>query len=102
MTKSAPGGVTAGLLLYISRQASNAWRYVVEQTLFALLGWAPTVVGIGLRGLAYRLILHMDGLAAIESQVRLRFADQIHLGRGVYLDQGVYLHQPDPRPAVRG
>ncbi len=34
----------------------------------------------------------MKGLAAIENGVRLRFADQIHLGRNVYLDQGVYLH----------
>jgi acetyltransferase-like isoleucine patch superfamily enzyme len=49
-------------------------------------------VGIGLRGLLYRLLLRMDGLVAIENGVRLRFADQIHLGRGVYLDQGAYLH----------
>ena len=45
-----------------------------------------------LRGLLYRLILRMDGIAAIENGVRLRFADQIRLGRNVYLDQGVYLH----------
>jgi acetyltransferase-like isoleucine patch superfamily enzyme len=34
----------------------------------------------------------MEGVAAIEGGVRLRFADQITLGRGVYLDHGVYLH----------
>jgi acetyltransferase-like isoleucine patch superfamily enzyme len=34
----------------------------------------------------------MDGMAAIENRVRLRFADHIRLGRNVYLDQGVYLH----------
>lgn len=34
----------------------------------------------------------MDGLAAIENNVRIRFARNIHLGREVYLDQGVYLH----------
>jgi len=34
----------------------------------------------------------MHGLAAIENGVRLRFADHITLGQGVYLDQGVYLH----------
>jgi acetyltransferase-like isoleucine patch superfamily enzyme len=49
-------------------------------------------VGIGLRALLYRLILHMDGVAAIENGVRLRFASHIRLGRGVYLDNGVYLH----------
>jgi len=45
-----------------------------------------------LRGVFYRLILNMDGWAAIENNVRLRFADQIRLGNGVYLDQGTYLH----------
>ena len=50
------------------------------------------MVGIGLRGLLYKLMLHSEGLAAIENQVRLRFADHIHLEAGVYLDQGVYLH----------
>jgi len=34
----------------------------------------------------------MDGFAAIEAQVRLRFASHIRLGDGCYLDQGVYLH----------
>jgi len=84
--------VLANIKLYLSRQASGLGRYLLEQLLFLLLGWVPTVVGIALRGVFYRLILRMDGLAAIENGVRLRFADQIHLGRGVYLDQGVYLH----------
>jgi acetyltransferase-like isoleucine patch superfamily enzyme len=34
----------------------------------------------------------MDGLAAIESSVRLRFANYIRLSHGVYLDSGTYLH----------
>jgi acetyltransferase-like isoleucine patch superfamily enzyme len=78
--------------LYLSRQASSLWRYVLEQSLYFLVGWVPTILGIGLRGLLYRLILHMDGLAAIENGVRLRFADHIRLGHGAYLDQGAYLH----------
>lgn len=60
--------------------------------LYAVAGWVPTVVGIGLRALLYRLILRMDGVVAIESGVRLRFADRIRLAAGVYIDQGVYLH----------
>jgi len=78
--------------LYLDRQASSIFRYILEQTLYGLFGWIPTIVGVGIRGLFYRLILHMDGLAAIESRVRLRFADHIKLGHGVYLDEGVYLH----------
>jgi acetyltransferase-like isoleucine patch superfamily enzyme len=78
--------------LYMGRQASSLGRYVLEQTLFFLIGWIPTVIGIGIRGILYRLILRMDGLAAIENGVRLRFANYIKLGRGAYIDQGAYLH----------
>jgi len=81
-----------GIRLYLSRQAASLPRYLLEQTLFALVGWVPTLLGIGLRALLYRLILKMDGLVAIEAGVRLRFASHIRLGRGVYLDEGVYIH----------
>jgi acetyltransferase-like isoleucine patch superfamily enzyme len=91
-SNSKQPGLTAGLRLYTSRQASRPSRYILEQLVYALAGWAPSVVGIGLRAMLYRLILHMDGIAAIENGVRLRFADHIHLGRNVYLDHGVYLH----------
>lgn len=87
-----PDGALGGFRLYLSRQASSLPRYLWEQSIQALFSWIPTVLGIALRGLAYRLILHMDGLAAIESNVRLRFCSHIHLGRGAYLDEGVYLH----------
>lgn len=81
-----------GLTLYLSRQASGPARYLLEQLVMALVGWIPTVAGIGLRAGLYRLILRMDGIAAIENGVRLRFAQHIRLGRNVYLDQGTYLH----------
>jgi acetyltransferase-like isoleucine patch superfamily enzyme len=78
--------------IYLDRQASSILRYFYEQTFYCLFGWIPTILGIGLRGLFYRLILRMEGLAAIENNVRIRFADNITLGSGVYLDQGSYLH----------
>ena len=81
-----------GLKLYINRQASSIWRYFWEQFIFALFGWEPTIIGIAIRGVIYRLILKMDGWAAIENKVRLRFANNIHLHNGVYLDQNTYLH----------
>ncbi len=80
------------LKLYISRQASSTGHYILEQSLFLIFGWIPTIVGIWLRGIAYRLILHKNGWSAIENRVRLRFADNIKLGNGVYLDVGAYLH----------
>lgn len=81
-----------GIRLYLSRQASSLPRYLLEQLLYFLVGWVPTVLGIALRGVLYRLILQMEGLAAIEKNVRLRFANHIHLGHGAYLDENVYLH----------
>ncbi|HLF01758.1 MAG TPA: acyltransferase [Anaerolineales bacterium] len=80
------------LRLYLNRQSANLGRYILEQALFLGIGWIPTLVGLGVRGLLYRLILRMDGWVAIESGVRLRFASHIRLGHGVYLDQGAYLH----------
>jgi acetyltransferase-like isoleucine patch superfamily enzyme len=84
--------VSKQVKLYLDRQAANPGRYILEQTLFALVGWMPTIVGIALRAVLYRLIMQMDGPAAIEEKVRIRFASNIRLGSGVYLDHGVYLH----------
>ena len=91
---SNPNGRSAGsgLRLYLSRQASSLGRYLLEQTVYLLFGWIPTVVGIGIRSVVYRPITSMDGWAAIENGVRLRFADNIRLGHGVYLDERTYLH----------
>ncbi len=80
------------LRLYMSRQATSMGRYVWEQVLQTLIGWVPSIIGIGARGIAYRSIMKMDGMAAIEDGVRIRFADNVRLGRGAYLDHGVYLH----------
>ncbi len=86
MTMPAP------LRLYLGRQASSPARYVWEQIVQALVGWVPSILGIGLRAVLYRGILHADGVAAIEDGVRIRFAGNVCLGRGAYLDHGVYLH----------
>jgi len=80
------------LSLYLQRQATSLGRYILEQTLFLLLGWIPGLPGIALRGIFYRLVMDMRGWCAIENGVRLRFANLIRLGHGSYLDQGVYLH----------
>lgn len=82
----------SAIKLYLSRQASSVIRYFYEQFFLVLFGWIPTVIGIAVRGIVYRLILKMNGSAAIENGVRLRYTDHIKLGHGVYLDQGSYLH----------
>ncbi len=78
--------------LYISRQAASPIRYVGEQLLQALVGGIPSILGVGLRAVMYRAMMHFDGMAAIEDGVRIRFANNVQLGRGAYLDHGVYLH----------
>lgn len=77
---------------YVEGHSSGWGRYLFEQLVFALLGWIPGFIGVGLRGLVYRLILKCEGFAAIESGVRLAQPGNITLHSGVYLDHGVYLH----------
>jgi len=60
--------------LYLSRQATSLPRYVWEQAILSLFGWVPTIVGIGLRAVVYKLIMKTKGLVAIENGVRIRFA----------------------------
>jgi acetyltransferase-like isoleucine patch superfamily enzyme len=81
-----------GLRLYLSRQASGLGRYALEQTVLFLFGWIPSILGLGVRSMVYRAIMQMNGWAAIERNVRLRFADNIRLEYGVYVDENVYMH----------
>jgi acetyltransferase-like isoleucine patch superfamily enzyme len=78
--------------LFLRRQASNPVRYFFEQLFLAVFGWIPGLPGIVVRALAYKPILHLKGLAAIESGVRIRFAGNITLDAGAYIDSAVYLH----------
>jgi acetyltransferase-like isoleucine patch superfamily enzyme len=87
----SPNGLQLACV-YLRRQADNPLRYCLEQLVQWSADWVPTLAGIGLRAVFYRLILSMQGAAAIERGVRLCFANHISLGRGSYLDQGVYIH----------
>jgi acetyltransferase-like isoleucine patch superfamily enzyme len=80
------------LAFYIQGQAAGIGEYVLQGLVTTLFGWVPGLPGIAMRALFYRLIMRLDGIAAIESGVRIRHARNIRLGQGVYLDQGVYLH----------
>jgi acetyltransferase-like isoleucine patch superfamily enzyme len=80
------------LRYYLEGQSTGVGRYILEQTLFFFLRNVPSLVGIGMRALAYRLLLRSDGFPVVEDHVRLAQAANIHLGHHVYLDHGVYLH----------
>ncbi len=85
-------GARSQLSYYLRGQSTSLRRYALEQTLFALLGGLPGIIGIGLRGVAYKMILKSQGIPAIEYGVRLAQPANIRLGRGVFIDHGVYLH----------
>lgn len=85
-------GLRAHLVYYIRGQAVGLGDYLWQGLVTTLCGGLPGLLGLAVRALAYRLILQAEGLPAIERRVRLRHMRHIRLGRGVYLDEGVYLH----------
>jgi acetyltransferase-like isoleucine patch superfamily enzyme len=80
------------LTVYIQNQAGSLAEYLIQELVLSLASWIPSLPGIVLRNLLYRLIMRLDGVVAIENGARLRFTRNIHLHKGVYLDYGVYLH----------
>jgi acetyltransferase-like isoleucine patch superfamily enzyme len=79
------------LATYVGTRASSLPRYVWDGLVLSLCGWMPGLPGVALRALAYRLILRVRGLPAIESGVRLRRPEDIALGDGVFIESGVLL-----------
>jgi acetyltransferase-like isoleucine patch superfamily enzyme len=77
---------------YLRQRSRSPYHYVMGELLQALLAWIPGIVGIGLRGVAYKAFLRSSGLPAIEDHVRLVRPEDITLGAKVYLDHGVYMH----------
>ena len=80
------------LRLYWSATSGGFFYYLVEEWLSVICGWIPTLAGIGLRAVFYRLLIRGSGWFAAESGARLRGMRFIRLDDGVYLDRGVYLH----------
>jgi acetyltransferase-like isoleucine patch superfamily enzyme len=77
---------------YLRNKVSSPWHYVAGETLQGLIGWVPGIIGVGLRAVAYKSFLRSSGLPAIEDHVRINRSEDISLGKGVYIDHGVYLH----------
>lgn len=80
------------LRYYLKSQSTSLPRYILEQAVMSLLGGLPSLIGVGLRGMAYKALLKADGIPIIEHNVRLLCPANIHLGKKVYLDSQVYLH----------
>lgn len=80
------------LRFYLRSKTSSPWHYIAGELLQGLFGWMPSVAGVGLRAVTYKLVLSADGLPAIEDHVRICRIEDVRVGRNVYLDHGVYLH----------
>lgn len=85
-------GIGAGLRYYLQGHASSPGRFLLQEIVLALFGWIPSLPGLAIRTLAYKLIMRIDGYAAVERGVRLAYTENVRLGRGAFLDHGVYLH----------
>ena len=73
-------------------ESTSIFRYCFEQTIFTLFAWVPSLIGIVLRSLIYRILIKINGQVIIQSGVIIKRARDITLHNGVYLDHGVYLH----------
>lgn len=80
------------LRIYLRSKTSSPWHYAWGESLQAAVGWMPSIVGIAVRGIAYKLFLKSEGIPAIEDHVRFSRAEDIAFGRGVFIDHGSYLH----------
>ncbi len=73
-------------------ESTSFFRYLLEQLIFTLFEWFPTLIGILFRSLFYKLLIDMKGYVIIQSGVRIKRAKDVTLHNGVYLDHRVYLH----------
>jgi acetyltransferase-like isoleucine patch superfamily enzyme len=85
-------GLVDNLNLYFYVNSSSVLRYCVEQIIFLFLSWIPSMVGIALRAIVYKLIINSKGLAVIEEGVCFKRPKDIHLQSGVYIGQGCHIY----------
>lgn len=77
---------------FIKVESTSISSYIIEQIIFGLFAWVPSLVGIILRSIIYRMFIKSDGIFFIQSGTILKQVRNIYLHDGVYLDHGVYLH----------
>lgn len=80
---------------FIAIKSTSPARFLVEQLLFLFFQPIPTVLGLTLRAIVYRLLLKHRGLFAIEEDVVLCHSRNIALGTNAYVGRGSYLGASD-------
>jgi len=90
------GGLSSSLIRkFIETKSTSVPRFAVEQLFFLFLQPIPSVVGVVLRAAAYRLLLRAEATMAIEEDVAICHAQNLRLGKGVYIGRGSTLGASD-------
>lgn len=79
--------------LYIHSNASNLYRFLMEQSLTAMVGWIPTPLGTMIRAVGYKLLLprHSHTLYT-ETNVDIKYFNKIWCGKSVFIDRNCRIH----------
>jgi acetyltransferase-like isoleucine patch superfamily enzyme len=80
------------LRLFFHVESTSITSYFFEQIVMLLCGWIPTLLGITIRMIIYRLIMKISGIVVIQSGVIIKQPRHIYLKQGSYIDHSVYLH----------
>lgn len=80
---------------FIRAKSTSVPRYFLEQALYLALQMIPTVVGLCLRSLAYRLLFTSDGPFGLEENVSITHAANLHLGRNAFVARNCFLGASD-------
>lgn len=80
------------LRLHFLIESTGVIQYFFENLIQLFLNWIPSILGICLRYLFYRLLIRIEGKVVIQSDCIFKQAKNIVLGDGVYIDHRVYMH----------
>lgn len=83
------------LRLHLLIESSSVYRYWIEIFLQSIIGWIPTIIGISIRSILYRLIFDIQGNVAIQTGCIFKQTKSIHMDNGVFIDHNVYMHSTD-------
>lgn len=80
------------LKLHFLMESTGVFRYCLENLIQFFLNWVPSILGIGLRFLFYRMVVKLEGKVVIQAGCIFKQAKNIILKDGVYIDHRVYMH----------
>jgi acetyltransferase-like isoleucine patch superfamily enzyme len=80
-------------ITYVNSRADGIGRYICERSAHLLFSWVPGPLGMMIRSLLYKPLLHVDAARPyIESNTELFQMNSIRFGKNVYIDKQCRLH----------